>query len=449
MDQLVSLCKRRGFIFPSSQLYGGLGGVYDFGPLGVEVKNQLKQRWWRDCVYHRSDVEGLDSSILTHRSVLQYSGHEDTFTDPMVDCKNCQSRWRADHITDSCPACGSKELTEPREFNLMFRTHVGPVVRDDSVAYLRPETAQGIFANFKHVLDSTSRQLPFGIAQIGKAFRNEITPKNFIFRVREFEQMELEFFVDKKDDQYWHDYWVQARHQWWLTQGLSAENLSLEKQSGSDLSHYSKATTDILYRFPHGFEEIEGIANRTDYDCGSHSKDQDQLNIDASVKTNAHSTQRLAVQDIASKSWQVPYCIEPSAGVERGVLALLCEAYTEETVPVARTVLKIAPHLAPIKASIIPLARNKAELVEKARMIESSLKKAINGRVVFENTGNIGKAYRKADEIGTPLCITVDFDTIEDGPSKDTVTVRHRDDCSQERVSIDQIVSFVKDYYES
>ncbi len=447
MDQLVALCKRRGFIFPSSQLYGGLQGVYDFGPLGVEIKNHLKQRWWRDSVYYRSDVEGLDSSILTHRQVLQYSGHEDTFTDPMIDCKTCKSRWRSDHISDQCPACGGSDLTEPRDFNLMFSTQVGPVKKDDALAYLRPETAQGIFANFKHIVDSTSRKLPFGIAQIGKAFRNEITPKNFIFRVREFEQMELEFFIDKKDDAYWHDYWVEKRYQWWRSQGLSADNLQLEKQGGDDLSHYSKATTDILYQFPHGFEEIEGIANRTDYDCGSHSKDQSACQIDAKVKNNTHSTQRLAIQDMQTQQWQVPYCIEPSAGVERGVLAVLCEAYCEEQEPVKRTVLKIAPHLAPIKAAVIPLARNKPELVSKAREIETLLRQKSQGRILFENTGNIGKAYRRHDEIGTPLCLTVDFDTIESGDQYDSVTIRHRDTCAQERIPIERLKDYFSDYY--
>lgn len=448
MDNLVALCKRRGIIFPNGQAYGGLQGVYDFGPLGIEIKNQLKARWWRDCVHHRSDMEGIDSSILTHKMVLKHSGHEDTFTDPMVDCRSCKSRWRADHIKDTCPNCGSRDLTEPREFNLMFSTTLGPVVREDAKAYLRPETAQGIFTNFKHVVDATSRQAPFGIAQIGKAFRNEITPRNFIFRVREFEQMEIEFFVKKGTDQKWHEYWIEQRYQWWLAQGLKAENLDKEVQSQDDLAHYSKSTIDLLYRFPHGLEELEGIANRTDYDLGSHSKEQNNLKLDASVKENLNSTQRMALQDPQSKEWYVPYCIEPSAGVERGVLAILNEAYTEELEPVKRTVLKLKPHLAPIKAAIIPIARNKDTIVTKAREVEDFVRKLVNGRVIFENTGNIGKSYRKHDEIGTPICITIDFDTIEEN-SKDygTVTVRDRDTCKQVRVTLEGLKTYILELY--
>ena len=299
----MSLCKRRGFIFQSSDIYGGLQGVYDYGPLGVELKNNLKAAWWRAMVYERDDVEGLDAAILTNNRVLHYSGHEETFTDPMVDCRQCKSRWRADHLDGQCPSCGSKDLTDPRPFNLMFKTSVGPVDDGANLAYLRPETAQAIFTNFKHVLDSTSRKLPFGIAQIGKAFRNEITPRNFIFRVREFEQMELEFFVQPGTDESWHERWVEERLDWWQAQGVSRNVLSLYKVPAEELAHYSKATFDVMYRFPHGTEELEGIANRTDFDLGSHTKGQNELNLSARVIANEDSNARLAIQNTDTKTW--------------------------------------------------------------------------------------------------------------------------------------------------
>ncbi len=415
MDALVSLCKRRGFIFQSSDIYGGLQGVYDYGPLGVELKNNLKNAWWRAMVYERDDVEGLDAAILTNRLVLRHSGHEDTFSDPMVDCRNCKARWRADHVDGQCPACGSRDLTEPRPFNLMFRTTVGPVADEDAYAYLRPETAQAIFVNFKHVVDSTSRRLPFGIAQIGKAFRNEITPRNFVFRVREFEQMELEFFVKPGEDEAWHAKWIEMRLQWWRAQGIDPNNLKLEHQSPEDLSHYSKATTDIMYRFPHGVEELEGIANRTDFDLGSHTRAQQDFAIDAQVMENRDSNTRLAIQDPDTNKPIIPYVIEPSAGVDRGVLAVLNEAYRVETLDSGneRTVLSIARHLAPIKAAVIPLRRNHAAMVARAAQIKRDLQALGLGRILFENSGNIGKSYRRHDEVGTPICITVDHDTID------------------------------------
>ncbi|MEE3003504.1 MAG: glycine--tRNA ligase [Pseudomonadota bacterium] len=451
LEQIVALCKRRGFIFQASNIYGGLQGVYDFGPMGVELKRNLINSWWQDMVYGRDDVEGLDSAILTHQKTLQHSGHEATFSDPMVDCRSCKSRWRADHLQDNiCPNCGSSDLTEPRAFNLMLRTQLGPVVDDNARTYLRPETAQGIFTNFKHVYDSTSPKIPFGIAQVGKAFRNEITPKNFIFRVREFEQMELEFFVKPGEDENWHDYWVQQRYEWWQSQGLSKENLVLEPQAAADLSHYSKATVDILYKFPHGDEELEGIANRTDYDLGSHTKSQQEYKIDAKVKENKNSITKLACQDLATKSWYVPYVIEPSAGVERGVLAILSEAYNEEKLAngQTRTVLKIAKHLAPVKVAIIPLAKNNPEITKCAKGILAELRLARLGRVIYENTGNIGKAYRRHDEIGTPFCITVDFETIAANDSKaeyhNTVTIRDRDSLEQIRVPLEKLVSYIK-----
>ena len=444
MDELVALAKRRGFIFQSSDIYGGLQGVYDYGPLGVELKNNLKAAWWRAMVYERDDVEGLDAAILTNPLTLKYSGHEATFTDPLVDCRNCKSRWRADHLdTQQCPSCGSEDLTEPRPFNLMFKTQVGPVADSGSFAYLRPETAQSIFTNFKNVVDSTSLKLPFGIAQIGKSFRNEITPRNFIFRVREFEQMELEFFVKPGEDDAWHDTWVAERLKWWGQQGVNENNLELYHVPADELAHYSKATIDVMYRFPHGLEELEGIANRTDFDLGSHSKNQDELDLHAKVEDNNDSNARLAIQDIDSKAWQVPYVIEPSAGVDRGVLAVMNEAYRVETLENGkeRTVMSFKPHLAPIKVAVLPLKRNHEGIVAKAKGIKRDLQALGLGRILYEDTGNIGKGYRRHDEVGTPLCVTVDFQTIEED---DTVTVRDRDTMVQERVKVEDLAAYVK-----
>tara|TARA_B100000035_G_scaffold260862_1_gene231830 strand:+ start:1010 stop:2344 length:1335 start_codon:yes stop_codon:yes gene_type:complete len=441
MDDLVALCKRRGFIFQSNEIYGGLQGLYDYGPLGVELKNNLKNSWWKSIVYNRDDVEGIDSSILTHPSVLKYSGHQETFTDPLVDCKSCGLRFREDQVPEECVG---EELTEPRDFNLMFETNVGPVTDGTSTAYLRPETAQQIYINFKNVVDSTSRSLPFGIAQIGKSFRNEITPRNFIFRVREFEQMELEFFVSPGDDDLWHKKWVENRVQWWEDQGLPKDKLRLLTVTGSDLAHYSKSTVDIMYQFPHGEEELEGIANRTDYDLGSHTKNQKDLNITADVKENTESNARLAIQN-NNKEWVVPYVIEPSAGVDRGVLAVLNEAYAVEDLGdnKKRTVLKLKKHLSPIKAAVVPLKRNNEDIVQLAHSIKSSLQKYQIGRVVVENTGNIGKSYRKHDEIGTPLCITIDFDSLENN----TLTIRDRDTMEQKTIPLADIQQYFLDYF--
>ena len=439
MEELVALCKRRGFIFQSNEIYGGLQGLYDYGPLGVELKNNIKQTWWASMVYDRDDIEGLDASILTHQEVLKYSGHEDTFTDPMVDCKSCGERFRADQVPDYCK---EEDLTEPRQFNLMFKTNVGPVDDDSSFAYLRPETAQQIFTNFKNVVDSTSRTLPFGIAQIGKAFRNEITPRNFIFRVREFEQMELEFFVNPGSDDEWHDKWVELRLDWWEEQGVPREAIELLYVEGDELAHYSKKTVDLMYKFPHGTEELEGIANRTDFDLGSHSKNQDELNIQAKVTKNASSNSKLAIQEQNTNKWLVPFVIEPSAGVERAFLAILNEAYQVEELKDGKTrvLLSLKPHLAPIKAAVIPLKKNNKDLVDLAYKLKNELQSMKLGRVVVENTGNIGKSYRKHDEIGTPICVTVDFDTLE----KNKVTIRDRDNMSQEIVEIEKVSSFFK-----
>jgi glycyl-tRNA synthetase len=519
MDELVSLCKRRGFIFPGSDIYGGLQGTYDYGPLGVELKNNLKAAWWRSMVYEREDVEGLDASILTHKLVLRHSGHEATFTDPMVDNRLTKKRYRLDHLVkeqtlqtqmafakafvitvnmninpqklderlsfpttpeehaaefdallgkmvkyEGATAKAMKDVpildpedgkpgdwTAPRPFNMMFRTTVGPVADEDSYAYLRPETAQGIFVNFKNVVDSTARKLPFGIAQIGKSFRNEITPRNFIFRVREFEQMELEFFVLPGTDEDWHKTWVTARMAWWRDQGLESNNLQEFHQPQADLSHYSKATTDILYRFPHGLEELEGIANRTDFDLGSHSKNQDTLGLSANVELNADSTEKLTIGHPETQKPVVPFVIEPSAGVDRGVLAVLTEAFTKETLEngTERIVLKLRPHLAPIKVAVIPLAKNKPEITDYARKLKAKLQSLGWGRVLYEDTGNIGKAYRRHDEIGTPFCLTVDFDTIGKGENpdlklEDTVTVRDRDTMKQERIQVSELETYLR-----
>jgi len=445
MDELVSLCKRRGFIFQSSEIYGGLQGMYDFGPLGVELKNNLKSAWWKSMVYERDDVEGLDASILTNQLVLNYSGHEDTFTDPLVDCRSCKSRWRADQIEDTCPNCGSQDLTEPRPFNLMFKTNVGPLEDEGSIAYLRPETAQQIFTNFKNIVDSTSRALPFGIAQIGKAFRNEITPRNFIFRVREFEQMELEFFVQPGEDNLWHDKWIDERSKWWESQGVSKKKIRFLEVPKDELSHYSKRTVDLMYEFPHGEEELEGIANRTDFDLGSHSKNQDQLNIQSKIRENSDSNSRLAIQDKDSNEWIVPFVIEPSAGVERGVLAILNEAYKVEKLEDGkeRIVLALKAHLSPIKAAVIPLKKNNEDLVSLAKNVKDELQSLGKGRVLLENTGNIGKSYRKHDEIGTPMCITIDFDSLDNN----TVTIRDRDTMEQKTVQIQELTTYFSNFF--
>ncbi len=433
MEQLVSLCKRRGFIFQNSDIYGGLQGVYDYGPLGVELKNNIKAAWWRAMVYERDDVEGLDAAILTNRKVLHYSGHEDTFSDPMVDCRKCKGRFRADQINGVCPNCGSTDLTEPRPFNLMFKTTVGPVVDEDNIAYLRPETAQAIFTQFKNVVDSTSRKLPFGIAQIGKSFRNEITPKNFIFRVREFEQAELEFFVKPGEDEKWHEYWKQARIDWWVAQGLPRDRFRVYDQKPDELAHYAKACSDIEYAFPHGVEELEGIANRRDYDLGNHTKSQEEFNLEAHCHKNPDSTAKLCVRDEENNKWIVPFVIEPSMGIDRAVLAILTEAYNEEDLGGgnSRIVLKLKKHLAPIKIAIVPLKKNSPEIMAKCHELKQSLMKLGIGRVALE--------------VGTPLCLTVDFETLEQQP--ETVTLRDRDTMEQIRIATAELPAYLREYF--
>lgn len=445
MEEIVSLCKRRGFIFPSSEIYGGLQGIYDYGPLGVELKNNLRTAWWRSMVYERSDIEGIDSAIITHPLTLQHSGHTETFTDAMVDCRDCKHRMRVDSVHDGkCENCNSKNLTDSRQFNLMLRTNLGPV-ENDNFAYLRPETAQGIFTNFMNIMTTSAKKIPFGIAQVGKAFRNEITPKNFIFRTREFEQLELEFFVQPGTDDEWYKRWIQLRLNWWKKQGIREKNLQLQEQSPDELAHYSKATTDILYRFPQGLAELEGIANRTDFDLGSHTKSQDLFSIHATVSPNPDSVTALGVQDLQTKEKYIPFVIEPSAGLDRGVLAILVDSFRKEQLPNGdtRIVLHIAPHLAPFKAAVIPLAKNNKEIVSIAKKIHSDLQKLGLGRIRYEDTGNVGKAYRRNDEVGTPICITIDFDTLNDA----TVTVRDRNSMEQKRVSISELPNKIRNFF--
>jgi glycyl-tRNA synthetase len=452
MDQIVSLCKRRGFIFAGSEIYGGLQGTFDYGPLGVELKNNLKKAWWKHNVYERDDMEGVDTSILMNPYVWKYSGHEDTFVDPLIDCKTCKGRFRADKLGDSdCllhpklrPGQCEGELTEPRAFNMMFKTGVGPVENSESFAYLRPETAQGIFVNFSNVLTATNRKLPFGIAQVGKSFRNEITPRNFIFRVREFEQMEIEYFVKPGSDEEIHDAFIKDHVDWWVDEiGLNRENLKLYEVPAGELAHYSKRTVDVMYKFPIGWEELEGIANRTDFDLGSHSRQQDTLGLTASVKKNEHSTEKLTYFDHLTNKHLVPYVIEPSAGVDRGVLAVLTEAYHEEALEngEARVVLKLKPSLAPIKVAVLPLKKNEPRIVELAKKIKNDVQKTGEMRTVYDETAAIGKLYRRQDEVGTPFCVTVDFQSLEDG----TVTVRDRDTMRQVRIASADLASYVRE----
>ncbi len=415
MDKLMSLSQRRGFIFQSSEIYGGLASCWDYGPLGVELKRNVKQAWWRTIVQERDDVVGLDTSILMHPKVWEASGHVKGFSDPMVDCKSCKMRWRKDDLeTNKCPSCGG-ELTEPRMFNLMFKTFMGPVEDEASVVYLRPETAQGMFVNFANVLNTTRRKIPFGIAQTGKSFRNEITPSNFIFRTREFEQMELEFFVKPGTDAEWFDYWVKERLNWYKKLGIKEENLKLSVHPKEDLAHYAKSCTDVTYKFPMGWGELEGIANRSDFDLQQHAK---------------HSGKALDYFDEETKERYVPFIIEPSAGVDRSLLAFLCDAYEEEIAEgELRVVLHLHPDLAPIKVAVLPLSR-KENLATVAKQIYGDLRKSWS--VNYDDTQSIGRRYRRQDEIGTPFCVTVDFQSLEDGQ----VTIRERDKMNQIRVPI-------------
>jgi glycyl-tRNA synthetase len=417
MDKIVNLCKRRGLVFPASDIYGGLGSTWDYGPTGVELKRNVKEAWWRDMVQARSDVIGLDSAILQHPRVWEASGHLQNFTDPMVDCKSCKQRFRADHIEGArCPECGG-ELTEARQFNLMFKTFMGPVEDTASTVYLRPETAQGIFSNFANLLDTQRVKLPFGVAQTGKSFRNEITPGNFIFRTREFEQMEMEFFVrpDPAEELKWFEYWVDARFQWYVKYGINPGRLRLRPHSQDELSHYSRGTTDIEYLYPFGWGELEGIARRGSFDLAQHAQ---------------YSNKDLAYFDEESKSRFQPWVIEPAAGVDRAMLAFLLDAYDEDVIEgEERIVLRLDPRLAPIKAAVFPLLR-KAGQPEKAQNVREMLQRYF--AVAYDQAGSIGRRYRRMDEIGTPFGITIDHQTMQD----DTVTVRDRDSTEQVRMPI-------------
>ncbi len=436
MEKIVSLCKRRGFIFQSSEIYGGLNGSWDYGPLGVELKRNLKDYWWRKMVHERDDVVGMDGSILMNRAVWKASGHEETFSDPMVDCRTCKARLRADQIPEKdgkkvCPNCGGVDLTEPRSFNLMFKTYVGATEDESAITYLRPETAQSIFVQFKNVLDTARKKLPFGIAQIGKAFRNEINPRNFTFRSREFEQMELEYFCRPEQGPELLEYWREERLKFYEEIGIPRSKLHVLTVPESERAFYSKGTYDIEYAFPFGVQELEGVAYRTDYDLSQHQK--------ASGKP-------LEYFDEEAKEKFIPHVIEPSAGVDRTVLALLCEAYDEDTAPdekgkqESRIVLRFHPRVAPIKCAIFPLLKNKEPLVAKAREVVSLLRPHMH--VFYDEAGAIGRRYRRQDEIGTPFGITVDFDTLgEKGEElQDTVTLRERDSMKQERVKISALV---------
>ena len=427
LDVVASLAKRRGFVFGGSEIYGGIGGFWDYGPLGVELKNNVKAAWWRHMVQLRDDVVGLDAAIIMNPKVWEVSGHVAGFSDPMVDCRNCKHRFRADDLkqppgeTTACPNCGQRgTLTEARQFNLMFQTHVGPVEESASVAYLRPETAQGIFVNFANVLTTTRRKLPFGIAQIGRSFRNEITPGNFIFRLREFEQMEMEYFVQPADEDRCFRYWVDERLRWWTDViGIAPDRLRLRPHEADELSHYSRQTTDIEYAFPMGWSELEGIADRTDYDLSAHS---------------IASGQRLAVFDDATGTHVTPYVIEPAMGVDRCVLTALVDGYEEEQVAgERRVVLRIAPQLAPVKVAVLPLLRNRPEIVDVARRLAADLRPF--AATQYDDTASIGKLYRRQDEIGTPFCVTVDVESLEDAAA----TIRERDSMTQQRVSLSMI----------
>lgn len=424
MDKLVSLAKRRGFVFPGSDIYGGFGSFWDYGPLGVDLKRNVKDAWWRSVVQERDDVVGLDASIIMHPQVWVASGHVGGFVEPLVDCKSCRQRFRQDHLeSDRCPACGG-ELTEARWFNTMFKTFVGPVEEDAAVAYLRPETAQGIFVNFKNVQTATRRKLPFGIAQVGKSFRNEITPGNFTFRTREFEQMEIEYFVRPETDQHWHEHWVAERLNWYKRFGIRPENLRLRVHAQDELAHYAKGCADVEYRFPFGWAELEGIANRTDFDLKQHAQ---------------ASGQDLSYFDEQTGEHVIPYVIEPSAGVDRSALAFLADAYDEEpTKDGTRVVLRFHKAIAPIKVAVLPLSR-KENLTAKAREVWAMLRPSF--MTTYDDSQSIGRRYRRQDEIGTPYCVTVDFETLND----QAVTVRDRDSMAQERVPIAELKDILAD----
>lgn len=418
MEKIVSLCKRRGFVFPSSEIYGGLASCWDYGPFGVELKRNIKDAWWKTIVQERDDVVGLETSIMMHPKIWEASGHIDRFTDPLVECKSCHLRWRAEELGDEkCPKCGG-ELTKPRMFNLMFKTFMGPVEDEASTIYLRPETAQGMFVNFENAVTISRKKLPLGIAQIGKSFRNEITPGNFVFRTREFEHMEMEYFVKPGDDKQWFDYWVKERFNWYIDLGIKKENLRLRQHSKEELAHYAKDCYDIEYLFPMGWAELEGIANRGDYDLTQHAK---------------FSSKDLSFHDNESGQHYIPYIIEPSAGVERSFLAFLIDSYREEVVEgEKRVVLSLHPSLTPIKVAVLPLSRNE-KLTPLAKEIYGQLRSSFI--TYYDDSQSIGRRYRRQDEIGSLFCVTIDFESLEDHQ----VTIRDRDSLAQIRVPIKEL----------
>jgi glycyl-tRNA synthetase len=447
MEKIVSLCKRRGFVFPASEIYGGIAGFWDYGPLGVELANNLKNLWWRKVVQDQENIYGIDGAIIQSPKLWEASGHVAGFTDPLVDCRNCGARLRADHLanTDStdiaeltellkdtvCPTCGKKELMPPRKYNMMMKTWVGPVEDESAVAYLRPETAGSIFVNFKNILDTTHSKLPFGIAQIGKAFRNEISPRDFIFRVRELEQMEMQYFIRPETQGEVYESWRSFAWDFLIhTLGISEENLKWHEHKENERAHYAAAAHDIYFKFPQGFKELWGTHNRTDFDLSAHSN---------------HSGQSLTFFDEESKERLTPYIIESSVGVGRMLLAVLTDAYTEDELGgEARTYLKFHPRVAPIKAAIFPLLKNKPELVQKAREVYKMIKTEIP-QIVFDDNGNIGKRYRRQDEIGTPFCVTIDFDTLGEKPElAETITIRDRNTGEQKRILISELLNYLK-----
>ncbi|MPZ74152.1 MAG: glycine--tRNA ligase [Nitriliruptorales bacterium] len=437
MDTIVELCKRRGIIFPSSEIYGGLRGAWDYGPLGAALKDNVKAAWKRNMLQLRDDIVQLDAAILMHPRVWEASGHVAGFTDPLVECTSCNQRWRADHLEPNakgevyCPNCGAKDFSEPKQFNLMFRTFVGPTEDTSAQVWMRPETAQAMFVDFAHIQLTSRQKVPFGIAQVGKSFRNEITPRNFIFRVREFEQMEMEFFVRPGTDEQWHDYWIRNRWQWYIDLGMRPENLRIRDHAEDELSHYAKATVDVEYRFPFAWSELEGVANRTDFDLRQHSE---------------FSGKDLSYYDQERDERYLPYVVEPAAGVDRSMLAFLVDAYREEEAPTAkggvdkRTVLRLHHALAPVKVAVLPLSRN-AKLVPTARQVNDVLKR--RWATQYDDAGAIGRRYRRQDEIGTPFCVTVDFETVE---SDQAVTVRDRDTMVQERLPIDRLADYLGEH---
>lgn len=427
MEKLVSLCKRRGIVYQSSEIYGGMSGAWDYGPLGVNLKNNVRDYWWKEMTQLQDNIVGLDASIMMHPKVWEASGHVDSFTDPMVDCKECKSRFRSDHIdlTAACPNCGAKEsFTEPRQFNMMFSTHLGPIADSGSIVYLRPETAQGIFTNFKNVVQTSRVKIPFGIAQVGKAFRNEITTKNFIFRTVEFEQMEMQFFVKPGEDEKWFEYWKDSRIKYYDSLGIRNTKLKFQKHGSDELAHYAKVAFDIEYEFPMGWQELEGIHSRTDFDLTRHAE---------------FSGKDLTYLDDETHERYIPYVIETSAGLTRTVLMVLSDAYEEEELEGGdvRTVLHFHPEIAPITAAILPLVK-KDGIKELAREIERNLREDFS--TFYDQSGAIGRRYRRMDEIGTPYCITVDYDTKEDS----TVTIRYRDSMKQERVPVSELAERIR-----